>query len=174
MQYKTKCIIMNTQEQVEDLKDIKEKIKSINVAMMVTEEADGTLRSRPMGTSEMEDDGTLWFFTGEYSLKVEEVSDNHKVNISYADPDKNLFVSVSGQAYLVTDQNKINELWQPHLKAWFPKGKEDPNVALLKVIPKKAEYWDSNSNKMMLAFNMAKAIVTGEMHKTKENKKIDF
>lgn len=165
---------METQEQVDALKDIKNKIKSINVAMMVTEESDGTLRSRPMGTSEMEDDGSLWFFTGEFSPKVSEVNENHKVNISYSDPDKNLYVSVSGQAFLVTDKHKINELWKPHLKAWFPNGKEDPNVALLKVIPQKAEYWDADANKMVMAFNIAKAILSGDKHKTKEHKKLDL
>jgi len=165
---------METQEQAEALKDIKAKINNIKIAMLVTEEADGTLRSRPMATSEMEEDGTIWFFTGEYSHKVDDVQENHKVNVSYADPDENLFVSVSGQASLVTDQNKINELWKPHLKAWFPQGKEDPNVALLKITPKKAEYWDADSSKMVAAFNIAKAIISGEKHKSKEHKKLDL
>jgi general stress protein 26 len=165
---------METQNQQQALEDIKNKIKDINIAMLVTEEPDGTLRSRPMATNKMEDDGSIWFFTGEYSPKVAEVNENHKVNISYADPDKNVYVSVSGQAYLVTDKNKIDELWKPFLKAWFPKGKEDPNVALLKVVPQKAEYWDSESSKMILAFNVVKAILSGEKHESNEHKKLNL
>lgn len=165
---------METQEQVKALKDIKNKIDNVKIAMLVTEEPDGTLRSRPMGTNKMEEDGSLWFFTNEFSPKVAEVNQNHKVNISYADVDENLYVSVSGEAHLVTDKGKIDELWKPHLKAWFPEGKEDPNVALLKVIPQKAEYWDANSSKMVTAFNIAKAIISGEKHKTKDHKKVDL
>lgn len=165
---------METSEKTEAIHLIHDKIKDIRIAMLTTEESDGTLRSRPMATNEMEEDGVLWFFTGEFTPKVAEVVENHKVNVSYSDPDDNLYVSISGEATVVTDKNKIHELWDPYLKAWFPKGKDDPNIALLKVVPSKAEYWDSESSNMVLAFNVVKSIFKGEKHESGEHKKFDL
>ncbi|RZK52649.1 MAG: pyridoxamine 5'-phosphate oxidase, partial [Pedobacter sp.] len=39
---------------------------------------------------------------------------------------------------------------------------EDPNLILIKVTPNAAEYWDSSASKMVVAFKMLKAIVTGD------------
>lgn len=166
---------MESKEQLTEAREVlKEKIEDIEIAMLITEEPDGDLRSRPMSTSEMDEDGCLWFFTSEYSPKVNEISQDHKVNLSYAKPDKNLYVSVSGEAELVKDQNKIEERWNPILKAWFPQGLEDPKLALLKITPRQAEYWDASSSKMINFYHIAKAVVKGEKYEGGDNKKLNF
>ncbi len=166
---------METKEQLTEAQEkLKGKLKDIKIAMLTTEEPDGDLRSRPMSTSEMDEDGCLWFFTNEFSPKVNEINQEHKVNLSYANPDDNTYVSVSGQAVLSTDKSKIKELWNPILKAWFPEGLDDPKLALLKITPRQAEYWDSTSSKVIQFYNIAKAIVTGERHNSGENKKVNF
>jgi general stress protein 26 len=165
---------MYTQEHKDAVKEVKKKIDDIKIAMLTTEEPDGSLRSRPMATNKMEEDGTIWFFTREFDPKVNEVNQNHKINLSYSDPDNNLYVSISGEAYMETNKDKVEELWQPHLKAWFPKGKEDPEISLLKIKPQKAEYWDSEASNMVLIFNIAKSIFKGKKHEADINKKIDL
>jgi general stress protein 26 len=47
------------------------------------------------------------------------------------------------------------------VKAWFQEGKEDPNLALLKVQPSECYYWDSETGKMVQFLKMAASIVTG-------------
>ena len=47
--------------------------KGIGFAMLTTEEADGTLRSRPLATLQMDAAGKLWFFTALSSGKVGEI-----------------------------------------------------------------------------------------------------
>jgi general stress protein 26 len=42
---------------------LKELIEEINIGMLTTEDDDGTLRSRPLQTRAVEDDGSIWFFT---------------------------------------------------------------------------------------------------------------
>ena len=64
--------------------------------MLTTVDEDGTLRSRPMGTQEIEFDGDLWFFTADPSGKSAEVREHQQVNVSYADPGSTRYVSVSG------------------------------------------------------------------------------
>ncbi len=159
----------------EDIKKLNELIQDIDIAMLVTQEADGSLRSRPMATQAVEFDGDLWFFTDINSGKVDEAQQNRQVNVSYSEPDDQTYVSLSGTATIVRDQAKINELWNPTLKAWFPDGKESPNVALMKIHVTQAEYWDSPSSAMVALYGMAKAIVTGNSPTDiGDNEKVNF
>lgn len=145
-----------------DIEKIRDLIKGIRFAMLTTVDTDGSLRSRPMAAQELEFDGELWFFTGASSPKVGEVERDHRVNVSFADPDDNTYVSISGTARLVRDKAKAKELWNPALKAWFPQGLDDPELALLRVEVEKAEYWDSPSSKMVQLYGLVKATLTGK------------
>ena len=151
-----------------------ELIQGIKVAMLTTLEDDGSLHSRPMATQEAEFDGTLWFFTRAGTAKVHEVEHDQHVNISYADPAGNRYVSVSGRAQLVRDKIKVEELWSPVLKAWFPDGLDDPELALLKVSVEKAEYWDAPSSTVVHIVGVAKALATGQPYEPGDNEKIDL
>jgi general stress protein 26 len=151
---------MNTDN--DDVKKLAKLIKGIDVAMMTTEDDDGTLRSRPMQTQQTEFGGTLWFFTQASSHKVHEIDREHRVNLSYADSAGNRYVSVSGLATLVRDRAKIDEMWSPALKAWFPDGRDDPEVALLRVDVSRAEYWDAPSSKLVKLVGFTKALLTGK------------
>jgi len=161
-------------EHIEHLKKINEMINSIEFAMLTTVDEDGTLRSRPMATQRADFDGELWFFTAADAPKVDEVEREHQVNVSFTNPDDQQYVSMSGTAHLVRDRQKIEELWNPVLRTWFPDGLDDPKLALLHVKVSKAEYWDSSSSVVVHAFGLAKALVTGQPPKPGENEKVDF
>jgi general stress protein 26 len=115
-----------------------------------------------MATQQVEFDGDLWFFTLVDSPKVEESQHYRDVNVSFANPEKQHYVSVSGTATLVRDRRKIEELWNPFYRTWFPQGLDDPNIALLKVHAEKAEYWDSPSSAVVHLFGVVKATLTGK------------
>ncbi len=161
-------------ERSEQLEKLDEMIKDIEFAMLTTIDEDGSLRSRPMATQQNEFNGDLWFFTYGRSHKMDEVKRNHQVNVSYAAPDKQRYVSLSGEAQIVRDRAKMEELWNPALKAWFPKGLDEPDIALLKVSVDKAEYWDSPSSTVAHAFGLVKALATGQSYDAGENEKIDL
>jgi general stress protein 26 len=139
-------------------------IKSIKVAMLTTEDPGGGLRSRPMATQQAEFEGDLWFFTRASSSKSNEAQMHPSVNLSYADPAGNKYVSVSGTAEIVRDPAKNKELWNPIYKAWFPKGLDDPDLALLRVHVEGAEYWDSPSSTMVQIAGFLKAMVSGKAY----------
>lgn len=149
-----------------------ELIRGIKVAMMTTVEQDGSLRSRPMWTHDRDFDGELWFFTKEHSPKVDEVEHDHHVSLSYADPSRDRFVSISGRCSLVLDKEKAKELWNPTLKAWFPQGLEDPELALLRVSVEKAEYWDTPNSRMVQLAGFVKAALTGQEYRPGDNEKV--
>ncbi len=141
---------------------LKEKIKDIKFANLTTLELDGDLHTRPMSTHGVDADGTLWFLTYRNSNKVREVQANNRVSLSYSDHNADTYVAASGTAQVVDDRQKIHELWNDGLKAWFPDGPDDPNITLLRVKPHQAEYWDRPGGKMMTLFEMAKAALTGQ------------
>lgn len=158
----------------EALETLYEKIKDVKFCMLTTAEPDGTLRSRPMATVKSEPDGTLWFFTKDVTKKVDEINHFRSVNLSYADPKGNVYVSVSGEAMILYDKTKIEELWNPLFRAWFPQGVQDPDIALVKVNISQAEYWEASSSKMVQLFGMVKAMVTGKEYQAGEHEKLDF
>lgn len=151
-----------------------ELIQGIKVAMLTTVDDDGSLRSRPMATQDAEFEGDLWFFTRASTAKVHEVEHDQHVNVSYADPGRNRYVSVSGRAQLVRDKIKVEQLWSPELKAWFPEGLEDSELALLKVTVETAEYWDSPSSTVVQIAGFVKALVTHQPYEPGDNEKIEL
>lgn len=160
--------------QKEHIAKLGEMIQDIDMAMMTTEDESGQLRSRPMSTQKTEFDGTLWFFTRESSAKVDEIQKERQVNLSYADPKHQRYVSVSGTAVLVQDHAKMAELWNPIYKAYFGSGLEDPDLALLKVTVTQAEYWDAPSSKVVQIAGFIKAAVTGKEYNAGDHDKIEL
>ena len=148
----------NRKEAIDKLKGL---IEGIDFCMLTTISG-GHLRSRPMSTQEFEFDGDLWFFTSDRTHKVEEIEKDSRVNVSYSAPDDNKYVSVSGTATILKDRAKMEELWNPILKAWFPDGLETPDLCLLKVNVEVAEYWDSSSSTLVQIVGFVKAMVTGQ------------
>jgi general stress protein 26 len=147
-------------------------IDETGIAMLTTEEPDGSLRSRPLATLEMDSAGKLWFFTGLSSGKVGEIDQHRKVNLSYANVGKQDYVSVSGHARLFRDPEKMKELWTRWVEPWFPDGPDDPDLALLEVTVDDAEYWDAPASKTQRLFGLAKALSTGSTDQLGEHAKV--
>jgi general stress protein 26 len=133
---------MSSVENNINLQRLRDLIQHIGIGMLTTVEEGGTLHSRPMATRALDNDAALWFFTYESAHKVDEVARHQQVNISYALPGERLYASVSGTAELCTDRLKMQELWDESLKAWFPAGLSEPDLALLRVMIEHAEFWD--------------------------------
>ena len=150
---------LSNKEALEKFKNIVEDVKT---CMFITNTAGNNEHTRPMATIEVEDNGTLWFYTDVRSIKVEEVNDQHTVHLVYAHPGKSAYLDVWGKAEVITDKQQVVDKWSPVVKAWFPDGITDPNLALLKVQPQEAYYWEAESGQMVQFFKMAASIVTGK------------
>jgi general stress protein 26 len=150
-------------EHQEDIKKVAALMKGIRFMMLTTIHPDGSLHSRPMTTQDVEFDGDLWFFTAAHAHKVDEVNRDHQVNVSFADTDKQTYISASGVATLVRDRKKIEDLWKPAYKTFFHQGLDDPELALLKVSVHTVEYWDSPSSAAGRLYSFVKAYATGDV-----------
>ncbi len=154
---------------------LREIVKAVDICMLTTVDERGELHSRPMSNNrDIEFDGDLWFFTYGSSHKVDEVNRVPKVNASFADVDNQLYASLSGHAEVVRDRAKIEELWKPQLKIWFPEGVDTPDIALLKVTVERAEYWDGSQSWVTHAVGLVSSLLTGEPAQLGENEKIEL
>lgn len=132
----------------EDIETVRDLIKDIDVAMLTTISDEG-LVSRPMKTQEVEFDGNLWFLTKKDTGKFHELLHNRQVNVSYAGK---AFVSIRGEAELVSSTEKIKEFWSPAYEQLLETKVDDPNLVLIKVKADTAEYWDTGNKFKMAKF----------------------
>ncbi|RYD52049.1 MAG: hypothetical protein EOP52_07675 [Sphingobacteriales bacterium] len=144
----------------EALKKIKELAESIDFCMLTTLDSDHKMSARPMSVQEIDDNGTIWFFTSDDQFGAQS-ADGDDLLLSFASPAKHSYLTINGKGLLVKDGAKMKELWKETLKAWFPQGLETPGIALLKVTPDNAHYWDSDATRIMMMVQYAYAKVTG-------------
>jgi general stress protein 26 len=156
-----------------DRKKLYEMIDDIEIAMLTTVEKSGSLHTRPMANQAADKGGAIWFFTDKDGGVAKNVKANPKVSLGYAG--SGAYVSLSGKAEMVDDQAKIDALWSKSVEAWFPKGKNDPNLVLLKVDPDTGEFWSFPSAPLSQAIGYVKAKLTGEAaDDIGENKKVSL
>lgn len=156
------------------IEKLKSYISNGDIAILCTLK-NNQIHSRPMATSDIDDEGNIWFFTNEYSAKVEELEqNNHTVTLCYTDHGNSTYVCINGTATVVNDKAKMEELFNSMVKAFFPEGLDDPKLALLKVRPEHAEYWDSHSSSMVRFMGILGSALTGEKYTKGEHGEIDL
>jgi general stress protein 26 len=146
----------------EQLKALRDKITDVRFGMFTTLDPDGKLSSRPMTSQKVDDAGQIWFFASDNTDFVRHLGEHPEVNVSFADTEDNLYVSIAGHAEMMRDRAKTDELWNPMSAAWFDGGKDDPHLALIRVKISSAEYWDTHSSKMTQLYALAKSALTGK------------
>lgn len=159
----------------QDIAELARLMKKIDIAMLTTTGPNGYLVSRPLSTQAAEFDGErVWFFTEADSPKTAEIRRHPKVNLAYASKDKNTYLSAAGDARVVRDQARIDLYWNDAMKAFFPNGKDDPNLTLVEVRLRTVEYWDGPGSWLGKATAFVIARVTGNDDVLAENRIVDI
>ena len=149
-------------------------IDGIDVAMLTTSTHDGRLLSRPLRAQGLDAEGALWFVTDRDSHKVDEVQAHPRVNVAFAAPTDNTYVSIAGRAQVLYDKAKLQELWSPALGVFYPRGVDDPALCVLRVEPESAEYWDSPGGFVGKAIHRVAVALGGATGALAENARLRF
>lgn len=150
---------LNNKEAVEKLKKL---VDSIDIGMLSTFPVNSDYpHSIPMSRQEVDIEGNIWFLFSADSDTHNHLMQNKKISITFSDVNSYEFVSLNGVGEIRKDQDKIEKYWNKMMDAWFEKGKEDPNIRILKVTPTDAHYWDNKTNKLVTFFKVAATAVTG-------------
>lgn len=140
---------------------IKELAKAADIAILVTNLSNVPLSSRPMSTQDVDDDGNIWFISKNESHKNEDIINDSRVQLFYSNKSSSEYLSIYGNAEVLTDRDRIEELWSPIAKTWFNEGKDDPTLTLIRVVPSDAYYWDTKQNKLISLVKIAYGAITG-------------
>lgn len=97
--------------------------------------------SEPL-TAQIDDDQSdvLYFFTG----KDNRVATGGKAMAQFASKGHDFFACLAGTITPDNDRAQIDKLWSKQVEAWFPGGKDDPNLALLRFDVDSAELWETD------------------------------
>ncbi|MBB3770961.1 general stress protein 26 [Angulomicrobium tetraedrale] len=148
-------------------------MEEIRICMLVTREGE-TLRGRPMDAHPSREEGCIWFLSDRRGHKDEEMRHDPQAALTFAHPGRNDYLSVSGQAEVTDDRAKIDELWTDMNKAFWPNGKSDPNICVVRFLPDRAEYWDGPSGAISVALKMMAARLSGSPTDLGENRKVSL
>ncbi|MBB3209189.1 general stress protein 26 [Rhodopirellula rubra] len=145
---------MNTNEKLMSL------LEDFDTVMLVTHGAEG-FDARPMAVARLDDDGSMWFATNRDSGKIAAMIKDPQVAVTMQGGHK--FVTLSGTASVHDDRSLVSSMWKEAWRVWFPKGKDDPSLILLKVDPNVGEYWDNSGLEgIKYLWRAGKAYLAGE------------
>jgi general stress protein 26 len=122
--------------------------------------------TRPMTAQIEEDHAPLWFFTSRNSAVVKLLTSEHRAMATFTSKGHDLFASLQGTLHLDNDRANIDRLWNRFVAAWYEGGKEDPNLALLRLDATHAEIWE-NENSMIAG---VKILLGGDPKKDAQDK----
>jgi len=148
-----------------------EMMDDIRTCMLVSKQG-LTLRGRPMHATTAREEGCIWFLSDRRGHKDEELQRDPQSALVFVDRAGRNFLSVSGETEILRDRAKIDELWSDALAAFWPEGRSDPNILVLRFLPEDAEYWDGPSSSIIVALN--KAATHPDSHKVDlgDNRKV--
>lgn len=150
---------LNNKEAIEKLKSL---VDEITVCLFCTDlKTDDGATCRPMTAIKVCGQGNIWFFSEKSSDKNKAIASDKMVQLFFSHPAKSSYLVVNGEATIVSDKEKIEELWTPMAKIWFKEGKEDPNISIIKVTPTTAYYWDTAGNRMVNFLKIIGSVITG-------------
>ena len=145
-------------EQDEHLYDL---LQDFETAMLITRAPDGHLHARPMAVAELRADADAYFVTNIDSPKVAEVDADADVLLTFQNDRQ--YAAVYGRVNVVQDRELIERLWKDTWTVWFPRGRSDPSIALLRFDAERGEFWDNAGMRgAQYVFEAAKAYLRSE------------
>jgi general stress protein 26 len=117
---------------------------------------------RPMTVQTVDDAGILWFLSGRTSHHNQHLAKDPLVQLFFANPEKQEFLTLDGAATIHTDRATREAHWTPFAKAWFAQGVEDPELTVLKFEPAGGYYWDTKHGKTASFLKSATGMLIGK------------
>lgn len=155
----------------DDIQHIVEFVNRTRVGMLGTIEATGKLVSRPMTVVDVAPGEDLNFFTSRDASSVRDVRNNDAVNVAFVGDHE--WLSISGAAEVVEDQQVVEGLWSDALRAYYPDGPATPGLVVLRVRTETAEHWRSPGT-VATALRWARARAAGEQVDPGESRVVDL
>lgn len=83
---------------------------------------------------------TIWFFTS----RDNRIAGGGKAMAQFSGKGHDVFACLSGNLAEETDRARFDKHWSKQVAAWFPKGRDDPNLLMLRFEIASAEVWTAD------------------------------
>jgi general stress protein 26 len=114
----------------------------------------------PMACYPDKDSGRVWFFTKKGTDLVRDAGLGESAMFIVTSKDQEFQACIGGELRERFDREALEAFWNPHIAAWYPDGKDDPELTMLCFEPHDADVWISKAGPVKYAFEVAKANVT--------------
>lgn len=148
-----------------ELRSLAERLGDSRSAMLTMCDAQGQLASQPMTVVEMDGEGCFWILVSNSGHTARMASADQgvdTVNLAFSDESRSTYISITARATLRHDRQRKEELWSVMARPWFPKGVDDPDLAMLRLEPIKAEIWDGTDSSVLRMVAMAASVAAGK------------
>ncbi len=117
---------------------------------------------QPMNSYHEEETHTLWFYSYAHNKLAGPLADgkSEAAMFHFVDKDRQVWACVMGTLSRNHSQEHIDKFWDAQAKAWFEKGKDDPDLTMLKFTPSEAEVWINDKGLIRYGLGVLKANLT--------------
>jgi general stress protein 26 len=126
---------------------------------------------RPMTAFVEEGDGQIWFFTRKDTDLAQAVAGDGMAMFVVQTND--LQACLGGRLTETFDRVRMDKYWNSVVAAWYPNGKDDANLTMLRLDLEDAEVWIS-ANPVRFAWEIAKANATHRAPDAGDKAHVDF
>jgi general stress protein 26 len=112
---------------------------SAETCFLITVDKQNQPQARMMQNIPPDPDWTIWMGTHPKTRKVEQIRANPKVAVTYADETAPGYVTVLGNARVVSDKAVLAQHWRKEWESFFPGGPDGPNFVLIEITPTRIE-----------------------------------
>ncbi len=140
---------------------VKSILEHVGICMVCTQGKNGDIESRPMILQSVDPDGSLWFFFGRDTFRMNQVEPSPHVTVVAQDSKGQKCVELRGPGKIIDEKDRLQPMWKLDHGAWFPGGLDDPQLALFRVEVREAAYWEWKAGLVATTLKRLEAILTG-------------
>lgn len=116
---------------------------------------------QPMTGFEERDGRCIWFFTrGDTDLARDVAGGNRQAMYTLVTKKTDVFACIGGELSISNNRSIIDRFWNPVVAAWYPEGKDDPQLTLVRFDMDEARIWLNDKGPVKFFYEVAKANLT--------------
>jgi len=140
-------------------KEFWKHLKNSNTGMLGLDQPG--YHNQPMTGFREEETGTIWFFTRDDTDFARDVAVGGQTGMfTYQSKDQEVYACIHGDLSIDQNRERIDRYWNPVLAAWYPEGKDDPHLTLIRFDGDDGRVWVSKKGPVGFMFEIAKANLT--------------
>jgi len=116
--------------------------------------------SQPMTGYGEPDTGTIWVFSRTDTDLARDVATPQSAMFTYQSKDQEVYACIHGTLSVDHDAERIEKYWNPVVAAWYPDGKDDPHLTLLRFDGGDGRVWLSKKGPVGFFYEITKANLT--------------